>query len=226
MDMKRHSSIFCALGLLASTGCSRPPAPDSSEADARALREGEVAAFVKDWGGKDAGRIADHYTDDGNVMVPNSPMMTGKGAIGTAMKDAMTDPNWSLALQPVQVEVSRGGDLGYTRGTYVLTATDPANQKAVTEKGRFVTILRKEADGSEGHPAHRQRRGPGGSEQIATPPDAVMPEWGSGRMAGQAEVGRGGRGGRSNFRIAVIRTQNTACRESVKIGPIACLCQW
>src|ERR1035438_79022 len=116
-NMTRHSSIFCILGLLALTGCSRP-APDNREADSRTLREGEVAAFVKDWGGKDAGRIAAHYTDDGNVMVPNSPMMTGKGAIGTAMRDAMTDPNWSLALQPVQVEVSRGGDLGYTRGTY------------------------------------------------------------------------------------------------------------
>ena len=147
MDMKRHSSIFCALGLLGLAGCSQTPAPDSREADARALREGEVAAFVKDWGGKDAGRIAAHYTDDGNVMVPNSPTMTGKGAIGAAMKEALTDPNWSLALQPVQVEVSRGGDLGYTRGTYVLTATDPASRKTATEKGRFVTIFRKEADG-------------------------------------------------------------------------------
>ena len=144
----RHSSIFCTLGLLALAGCSQSPAPDSREADSRALREGEVAAFVKDWGGKDAGRIAAHYTDDGNVMVPNSPMMTGKDAIGKAMKDVLADPNWSLELQAVQVEVSRGGDLGYTRGTYVLTATDPASKKAVTEKGRFVTVFRKEADGS------------------------------------------------------------------------------
>lgn len=123
-------------------------APDSREADARALREGEVAAFVKDWSGKDADRIASHYADDGNVMVPSSPMMTGKSAIGKVMKDVLADPNWSLVLQPVQVEVSRGGDLGYTRGTYLLIATDPASKKAVTEKDRFVTIFRKEADGS------------------------------------------------------------------------------
>jgi hypothetical protein len=43
------------------------------------------------------------------------------------------------------VEVSRSGDLGYTRGTYVLTATDPASKKVVTEKGQFITIFRKEA---------------------------------------------------------------------------------
>ena len=39
-------------------------------------------------------------------------------------------------------------ELGYIRGTYVLTATDPTIKKAVTEKGRFVTIFHKEANGS------------------------------------------------------------------------------
>jgi ketosteroid isomerase-like protein len=73
---------------------------------------------------------------------------TGRDAIGKATKDVLTDPNWSLALPPVQVEVSRSGDLGYVRGTYVLTATDPQSKKVATERGRFVTIFRKEADGS------------------------------------------------------------------------------
>ena len=136
--MTRHLSIFCSLGLLALTGCSQSPAPDNHEADARALRDGELAAFVKDWGGKDAGRIAAHYADDGNVMVPNAPMMTGKDAIGKAMKDVLADPNWSVSLQVAQVEVSKGGDMGYSRGTYVNTATDPASKKAMTEKGWFI----------------------------------------------------------------------------------------
>jgi uncharacterized protein (TIGR02246 family) len=148
MKMKRHSSIFITLGFAILTGCAQSPAPDSREADARALRDGELAAFVRDWSGRDADRIGAHYTNDGNLMVPNSPTMTGKDAIGKTMKDVLADPSWSLALQPVQVEVSRGGDLGYTRGTYVLTVTDPATKKAVTERGRFVTIFRKEADGS------------------------------------------------------------------------------
>ena len=146
--MKRHSRMFLTLGSLILTGCSQSAAPDNPEADARALREGEVTAFVNDWGGKDADRIAAHYADDGNVMIPNSPTMTGKDAIAKGMKEGLADPNWSLALQPVQVVVSKGGDLGYTRGTYVLTATDPATKKAVTEKGRFVTIFRKQPDGS------------------------------------------------------------------------------
>jgi uncharacterized protein (TIGR02246 family) len=146
--MKRYSSIFVAWGFVVLTGCSQAPAPDHRAADTQALRDGEVAAFLKDWGGKDVDKITAHYADDGNVMIPNSPIMTGKDAIGKGLKEAFADPNWALALQAAQVDVSRGGDLGYARGTYVLTATDPGSKKAVTEKGRFLTVFRKEADGS------------------------------------------------------------------------------
>ena len=143
----RNSLVF-TLGLLILTACSQRSAPDNREADARALRDGEMADYVKDWAGKDADRIAAHFTEGGDVIVPNSPLMTGRDAIAKTMKGPLADPNWSLALQPVQVEVSRGGGLAYTRGNYVLTATDPASQKVATEKGRFVTIFRKETDGS------------------------------------------------------------------------------
>jgi hypothetical protein len=47
--MKRHSRILFTLGSLILTGCSQSPAPDNRE-----------TAFVKDWGGKDADRIAAH----------------------------------------------------------------------------------------------------------------------------------------------------------------------
>jgi hypothetical protein len=45
------------------------------------------------------------------------------------MKEVEADPNWALELQPVQVEVSKRGDVGYTGGTYVLTATDPSPRR-------------------------------------------------------------------------------------------------
>ena len=78
MIMKRHVSVRLAVGFLILAGCSQPPAADTREADQKALREGEVAAFVKDWRGKDADRIAAHYADDGNAIIPNAPIMTGR----------------------------------------------------------------------------------------------------------------------------------------------------
>jgi ketosteroid isomerase-like protein len=149
--MDRIVTTFCALGLLFATGCAQQPvAPDNRETDARALREGEAAAFIRDWSGKDVDRIVDHYSDDGSVMVPNLPIITGKDAMRKALKDVLADPNWSLALEIAQVEVSKSGDLGYVRGTYVNSMTDPAGKKKakVTEKGKFLTVFRKQAGGS------------------------------------------------------------------------------
>ncbi len=117
MNIKHCLPLVTALGLLVLNGCMQPPLPDNREADTKALREGEVASFVADWGGKDADRIAAHYTDNGNLIIPSVPVMTGKDAISKGMKATLTDPNWSLAMQPVQVEVSRGDDLAYLHGT-------------------------------------------------------------------------------------------------------------
>jgi len=47
-----------------------------------------------------------------------------------------------------QVEVSKGGDLAYARGTYVNSANDMKTKKSISEKGRLLTVFRKEADGS------------------------------------------------------------------------------
>jgi hypothetical protein len=66
-----------ALGFLILTGCSQSPATDIREANVRALREGEVAAFVKGWSGKDAERIAAHYTDDPRRSGEKWPMKVG-----------------------------------------------------------------------------------------------------------------------------------------------------
>ena len=45
-------------------------------------------------------------------------------------------------------EISKGGDLAYTQGTYSMTHTDPKSKKAVTEEGKYVTVHKKQTDGS------------------------------------------------------------------------------
>ena len=45
-------------------------------------------------------------------------------------------------------EVSKAGDLAYTQGVYTLIVTDRKTKKPVTEKGTYVTVYKKQADGS------------------------------------------------------------------------------
>lgn len=72
------------------------------------------------------------------------------------MKYALADPNWSLALQPVQVKVSPVSDLAYVRGTYVLTASDPASKKVATERaGLSLSFASRQTD--RGRPVQQIR---------------------------------------------------------------------
>ncbi len=138
------------VSLLALAGCAQappPPPPDTRDADAKAIRDAEVA-WNKDWASKDAAAVVAHYADDASVEIPNTPIMTGKDAINAGLKEFLADPNMAITFQASQVEVSKGGDLAYTRGAYTMTMSDPKTKKPITEKGKYVTVYRKLADGS------------------------------------------------------------------------------
>jgi ketosteroid isomerase-like protein len=72
----------------------------------------------------------------------------GKARCLPVLKQLLADPKLSLTFTTAQVEVSKGGDLAYSHGTYSMTTTDPKTKKPVTEKGKYVTVYRKAADGS------------------------------------------------------------------------------
>jgi uncharacterized protein (TIGR02246 family) len=148
--MNRWCTTGCAVGLLLlMAGCAQtpPPPPDTRAADEKIIRDGE-AAWSSDWAAKDLEKIVSHYADDATVMVPDAAMMKGKDAIRTGMKKFLADKNLSMRFITASVEVSKSGDLAYTQGTYTLKQTNPKTKKAVTEKGKYVTVYRKQADGS------------------------------------------------------------------------------
>ena len=143
----------CAAGLMMLAAACTPappvaaPVADTRAADEKTIRDGEVA-WNSDWAAKDAEKIISHYADDAALLVPNMAAMKGKEAISAGLKEILADPNVALTFTAVSADVSKGGDLAYTQGTYSMTMTDPKTKKAVTEKGKYVTVYKKQADGS------------------------------------------------------------------------------
>ena len=144
----RFCSFWGCVGLMiAAAGCAPAPAPDTRDADVSAVRDSEVA-WSKDAGTKDAAKFASYYADDASLLLPNAPMITGKPAILATAQQMFGDPNISLSFQSTRVEASKSGDLVYSQGTYSMTMTDPKSKKPVTDKGKYLTVWRKQADGS------------------------------------------------------------------------------
>ena len=60
----------------------------------------------------------------------------------------MDDPNFSLTFATTRADVAKSGDLGYTVGAYTMTMSDPKTKKSITDKGKYVTAYKKQADGT------------------------------------------------------------------------------
>lgn len=124
-----------------------PPkaAPDTG-ADEAAIKAQEVQ-WAADWKAKDAAKLAAHYDAAATALQPMTPAMTGP-AIATSLGEAVKDPALKLEFTNESVTVAASGDLAFSRGKFTQTATDPKTKKPATIHGAYVTVYRKQADGS------------------------------------------------------------------------------
>ncbi len=149
--MGRRFTLLATLGsLLWMMGCATAPPPPplapSPEAGIKELKDTEVA-WNAAWVAKDLEKILAQYADDITMMMPDMPGIHGKAAVRTALTEMMKDPGASLTFTSSVVDVSKSGDIGYAQGTYTETSTNPKTKKVVTEKGKYLTIYKKQADG-------------------------------------------------------------------------------
>ena len=148
--MKREYAAGCAVGLfLLLSGCSDTPAPpaDTSAADLKAIKDGEIA-WSADFGAKDVDRVLSHYADNASVMVPDMPILNGKDAIRAGLKDILVTKNQTISFTTVTAQVAKSGDVAYTQGTYSMTMTNPKTKRQVAERGKYVTVYKKQSDGT------------------------------------------------------------------------------
>ncbi len=146
--MRRYRSLMGCACLFGLTACGPAVAPDTREADIRAVKDVEIA-WAKDAALKDPARFASYYSAvDAVGLFPNSPPVTGRDDLQGAWATMMSDPNFALSFQGTQADASKGGDMVYTVGTYSLTTSDPKNKKPVTDHGKYMTVYKKQADGT------------------------------------------------------------------------------
>ena len=127
-------------------GCKQAPPPPAHDADVKAIRDLETAA-VQAIAAKDLDKACAFYADDASLFMPDAPVFIGMTAIKAAMKPFFADKNFSFTISSEKVDVAKSGDLGYGYGAYTMTMTDPKTKKVLTEKGRYVTVYKKQADG-------------------------------------------------------------------------------
>ena len=106
------------------------------------------AAYLKNGADRDAEKYFAHFADDASGLYPGTPICDGKLAIRARVESMFADPGFSFTMMSSRIETSKGGDVAYSMGTYVMTFTDAKSKKVKTENGKYLTVFRKQADGS------------------------------------------------------------------------------
>ncbi len=123
-----------------------PPAPDTHDADVKAIRDLE-AANVQAFAAKDIDKIGALYADDASIFAPDAPVINGMAAIKAGLSPQLKDKNFFLTFASDKVEIAKSGDLGYAQGSLTYTMTDPKTKKVLAGKGKYVTVYKKQPDG-------------------------------------------------------------------------------
>jgi len=123
----------------------QPGATGLSEQDQAAIRKVvDDAAKISTAPKADyAAYVKLYYTEDATVLVANMPPVTGHSALQAMFE---TFPPLS-DFKPEIVDLDGRGDLAYVRGNYTMTMTPPG-APAVTDKGKYVEVWKKQADGT------------------------------------------------------------------------------
>ena len=122
------------------------PPPDTRKADEAAIR-----AASADWSkaaqAKDLDKAVSYYADDAVFFVDKGALVKGKNSIRMAWKDFLAPSAPVLSFTTTFVEVARSGDIAYEYGTVEFTTMDKKGKPRV-EKGKYVTVWKKQSNGS------------------------------------------------------------------------------
>lgn len=143
-----RDSIRAACYVLAvfTLACAPQPAPDTRAADEAAIREADIA-WSKAAAAKQVDEFVAYFADDASAFPPNAPIATGKEAIRESVAQHFEMPGFAVSWQAAKVEAARSGDLGFSQGTFEMTFNDPKGNP-VMDRGKYVTVWKKQADGS------------------------------------------------------------------------------
>jgi len=121
---------------------------DAAMADTGAVTDA-IKADEKAWNeqfkAKDLEKLVGHYASDATAVFPGAAAVTGDG-VRKAYEAALKDPNFTVSFASDKIDAS--GDLAYSRGHLQETDTDAVTKQKASHSGSYVTIYKKQADGS------------------------------------------------------------------------------
>ena len=143
--MKLAMLVAAAGAMVVLSGCGDDGSSQSVEIE---KLKAEEAKWQRNYDARDAEGLGSHYASDGALASPGAPLATTARARKAALEGMAADPNMKMQFASDRTEVAASGDLAYTRGKFTMRSTDPASGQVRTDRGNYLTVWKKQPDGS------------------------------------------------------------------------------
>jgi ketosteroid isomerase-like protein len=146
-----HKAIpltIAAVAALGVSGCTKGAKAATDPAQAEQSIRAQEAQWQKDYAAKDVNALAGHYVDDAELGDVNAAIANNDVDRRKELQSLISDPNLKLSFAADRVEVAQAGDMAVSRGHFAITTTDPKTNKPVDGQGSYLTVYKKQADGS------------------------------------------------------------------------------
>ena len=147
--MKRMNRSIALIGAAAAallTGaCDKQGSAKSDPAAVQKAIKADETKWIDDFKAKNLEGLLSHYSDDAFVVAPGA-QADGSTAIRKAYADALADNYFSVQFASDKIDA--GDDLAYARWHITEKHDDQKTAKIVTESGTYLTIYKRQQDGS------------------------------------------------------------------------------
>jgi len=142
--LNRFVLLLCSVVLASACGGTpqQTATPSTDPAPVNDLRSRYQAAY----NAGDAAAVTALYTDDATSMPDHHAPVDGKAAIQEHLQQIFAQYTPSLTITPADTEIS--GEIAHEHGTYSMTLTPKGGGNAITENGKYLVVLKRQADGS------------------------------------------------------------------------------
>ena len=147
--MNKAIPMTVALAVTVSvTACNKGAVASADTAKIEESIRAQEAQWEKDYAAKDANALAGHYAEDAAMAGPGDPIATSSAERRKILQNLVGDPNLKLSFAADRVQVASAGDYAFSRGHYSMTMTDKETKKPATGTGSYLTVYKKQSDGS------------------------------------------------------------------------------
>ena len=148
-------SVSAMTMLLLAAGCNRAgESPGmAAKVDVASIKDA-ITADEKQWSDEFQAKprsldsLVAHYAPDAYFVAPGVKPTSGIADIRKVYEEGLKDPNFNFTFAADKVDVAASGDLATAQGRFDETYTDPGTKAPAKASGSFLTVYRKQSDGS------------------------------------------------------------------------------